>query len=310
MLFRFYAWRFTFNVIDPIEFRSMMPENTFRGAFGYSFRKLACEANCPGADTCRRREECDYARMFEPRLSEGPSGLSDLPRPFVFRAGKVAGKRYPAGTSFSIDIHVFDLRHPAFLVFAAAMTQLEIHGLGPRRSRVRLNSVHTLSTPEQPGPLLLTEQNLLLRNVPLNEVSLLPSDRDCRRIEVRFLTPTEIKDSNAAGPPEFSALFGRTRNRVTNLAAFYGDGPLDVDFRVLKEQAQRVRLVSSDMEYVDAERRSGRTGQRHSLGGWVGRVTYEGALNAFIPWLKAAYWSGVGRQTVWGKGVIAVQVQH
>jgi CRISPR/Cas system endoribonuclease Cas6 (RAMP superfamily) len=56
------------------------------------------------------------------------------------------------------------------------------------------------------------------------------------------------------------------------------------------------------------ERRSSRTGQTHSIGGFVGEAEYEGDLAEFVPYLKAAKWVGVGRQTVWGKGEIDVRL--
>ena len=33
---------------------------------------------------------------------------------------------------------------------------------------------------------------------------------------------------------------------------------------------------------------------------------YAGHLAEFLPWLRAARWVGVGRQTVWGKGDVRV----
>ena len=56
----------------------------------------------------------------------------------------------------------------------------------------------------------------------------------------------------------------------------------------------------------ETERRSTRTGQSHSIGGFIGTVEYEGDLAEFLPILKAAKWIGVGRQSVWGKGEIQV----
>jgi hypothetical protein len=54
------------------------------------------------------------------------------------------------------------------------------------------------------------------------------------------------------------------------------------------------------------ERRSSRTVQVHPLGGFVGGAEYEGELTEFLPWLQAACWTGVGRQTVWGKGALRI----
>ena len=54
------------------------------------------------------------------------------------------------------------------------------------------------------------------------------------------------------------------------------------------------------------ERFSTRTGQAHPLGGFIGEAEYHGDLAEFMPWLEAARWTGVGRQTVWGKGAINI----
>lgn len=306
MIFRLHAWRFCFSVVDPIEFSFPLPENTFRGAFGHVFRKLVCHPSCHDAKTCERSADCDYARMFEPRLTGGPSGLSDLPRPFVFRAGRIAGKTYHPGNAFTIDIHVFDLRNPAFAIFSTAMAQLESEGLGPKRSRVRLASVHALSERDKPAEALVLGRNVVAKQLRPIELPLTADRDNCTRIEVRFLTPTEIKDAAPGTVPTFSSLFGRVRDRIANLSAFYGDGPLALDFRALGGRAREVRLVNHHLTEVAAERRSSRTGQRHPLGGFIGNVVYEGDLAPFIPWLRAAYWTGVGRQTVWGKGVVEV----
>jgi hypothetical protein len=60
-----------------------------------------------------------------------------------------------------------------------------------------------------------------------------------------------------------------------------------------------------DIRQVSIERRSSRTGQRHPLGGFIGEAEYEGdLLHEFLPILRAAQWTGIGRQTVWGKGEI------
>ena len=72
------------------------------------------------------------------------------------------------------------------------------------------------------------------------------------------------------------------------------------------ERAAAVRMTRCDLRHVQGERRSGRTGQVHPLGGFIGVGEYEGDLGEFVPILKAAEWTGVGRQTVWGKGDVRV----
>ena len=76
----------------------------------------------------------------------------------------------------------------------------------------------------------------------------------------------------------------------------------------MAERAAAIRMTRCELEHVDAERLSGSTGQRHSLGGFIGVAEYEGDLAEFVPYLEIARWTGVGRQTVWGKGEIAWEI--
>jgi len=129
-------------------------------------------------------------------------------------------------------------------------------------------------------------------------------DRTINRLRVRFLTPTELK---GAERPEFGVLLARIRDRVSTLRELYGDGPLAVDFKAFGERASCVSMTRHELAPVAAERISRGTGQRHSLGGFTGFAEYEGDLAEFLPYLDIARWTGVGRQTVWGKGEIAYE---
>lgn len=124
------------------------------------------------------------------------------------------------------------------------------------------------------------------------------------RIRVRFMTPTELK---GAEQPEFGVLMARVRDRISTLRALYGAGPLEIDFKAFGERAGRVTMSWYELVEMPAERVSRRTGQRHSIGGFTGVIEYAGELAEFLPYLEIARWTGVGRQTVWGKGEIAYE---
>jgi hypothetical protein len=66
--------------------------------------------------------------------------------------------------------------------------------------------------------------------------------------------------------------------------------------------------VRSELRQVTVARRSGRTGQRHGIGGFVGFAEYEGDLAEFVPYLEAAHWTGVGRHCTWGNGEICTEI--
>ena len=134
-----------------------------------------------------------------------------------------------------------------------------------------------------------------------------PAGDPVSRITVHFETPTELKaGGETVERPEFGVLAARIRDRISTLRALYDDGPLTIDFREFGERAAKIDMTRCDIRHIDASRRSGRTGQVHSLGGFVGEAEYEGDLTEFVPYLDAAHWTGVGRQTAWGKGELTL----
>jgi hypothetical protein len=273
--FDLYPLRFHFAACAPIHFPPGTSGNTLRGTFGKAFKKLVCNPECRDARTCQRRSECAYALFFEPGAMDGPSGLHDRPRPFVFRTSDLDGITVAKGERFHFGLNIFETREPVIDLFTRALA-----GFAPRRAMLER-----------------VEGRALLR-LPLTGA------HKAGRIRVRFMTPTELK---GADRPDFVALITRIRDRVSTLRALYGAGALDIDFRSMGERATAVKMTRCEIEHVDRERVSWRTGQRHSLGGFVGVAEYEGDLGEFLPYLEIARWTGVGRQTVWGKGEIVCE---
>jgi CRISPR-associated endoribonuclease Cas6 len=313
--FRFYPLRFSFVALEPVLFPVGTSANILRGSFGLIFRRIACCPECPGARVCEKRAECPYARVFEPTATgPGPSGLADWPRPFVFRAAHLDGRTVRPGERFHFDLHLFDLRRPAISCFVQAFSELTREGLGPRRGRVSLADVSQLSLDHRPALQLFDGENILHpQGTPPEVLSLAPPPATLSSVTIRFVTPTELKSAQTASrsrqsipAPEFAILAARARDRISTLGALYGDGPLALDFRAFGQRAAAVRILRSELEHVDVHRRSSRTGQIHPIGGFVGEVEYEGDLTEFVPYLRAARWTGVGRQTAWGKGAIEI----
>lgn len=259
----------------------------FRGAFGSLLRQRACQPLCEDVENCVRRASCPYAQIFRPSSPRGPSGFVDSPRPFVLRARHLDGRLLQPGEPFHVDVHLFTLAHEITNHFREVFSRFETIGFGPQRSRASLESVigpSTLDLPLEQSPLGVTA------------------------IQVEFSSPTELKHRGLiVEQPTFHALWSRACDRIGTIQALYGSGPLDIDFRGLRDRAHQIRLARHQLHHVDKQRRSSRTGEIHPLGGFIGLAEYEGPLDPFLPFLQAAHWTGVGRQTVWGKGEIAVR---
>jgi hypothetical protein len=227
-----------------------------------------------------REHPDDYRRYFAPAqaVGTGPSGFRDPPRPFVMRVAELEGARIDAGAPFVIGVNLFEMRQPPIELFRDVLTRVACESLGaPTLERVE-------------GTARL-------------DLSLLPSGK-ASRVRVHFRTATELK---GVSRPDFGSLFSRIRDRVSGLRALYGDGPLDIDFRGMGDRAARIVIARCDLRQENSQRYSRSQKTSHPLGGFLGVAEYEGDLTEFIPYLEAAQWTGVGRQTVWGKGEIHIE---
>jgi len=195
-----------------------------------------------------------------------------------------------AGQQFHVDLHLFTVGNYIQEHIQNAFSQFETSGFGVHRSRAVLDRV------DGPSPVAL---------------SLDPLQAGITHARVEFLSPTELKhDGSVAEQPRFDVLFSRACTRLATLQGLYGDEPLKIDFSQLHQKARRITLKEHELRHCQKQRRSSRTGQVHPLGGFIGFAEYDGDLDSFIPYLQASRWTGVGRQTVWGKGEIAVRFSH
>jgi hypothetical protein len=222
-------------------------------------------------------------KIFRPRLTSGPSGLVNPPLPFILRASHLSHRIFDIDESFELDIHTFD---------RAGTVAAEIARAFECAAGLRFRFENFQDTSDFELDLALAEP--------------------ARAVLVHFLTPTELKDAgDVANTVPFAILFARLRDRIATLRRLYGDGELDVDFRGLGHRAGKISNGSwSDLESRFASRRSSRTNQVHSIGGLVGFAEYEGDLAEFVPWLRAASWTGIGRHTVWGNGQIECEFRN
>jgi hypothetical protein len=222
-----------------------------------------------------RRDAAMYAQLFAPvRGSDSPSGFHDPPRPFVLRVLHLEGATLQ---NFHIGINVFQTADAVLESLQKAVSELAQESL-------RAN-------------LIAVEGQQILR-LPLG------ARVSPRRVRVNFLSPTELKNQ---ARPDFGPLFARIRDRISTLRALYGSGPLEIDFKSMCERAKAIRMTRCDLVNVEAARFSRSSSQHHPLSGFTGIVEYEGDLAEFLPYLEIAGYTGVGRQTVWGKGEISIE---
>jgi CRISPR-associated endoribonuclease Cas6 len=283
LTFDLYRFRFRFRAIDPVWFPPGQAANIIRGAFGTIGRQVVSPEI--------------YSVLFGRRAAE-PAGklLTDSPRPFVLRCTHLDGSIAEPGDVFFFDTHIFELRRPVLGCFQNVFERFAEEGIGPGRGRAELSAVQQLDLADNPcsgsGP----------SSIPLQaDAVCVPS------VTLRFVTPTELKaGGRVMDQPEFAVLFGRLAERIQALDSLYGNSAATAELPPLHAGAGNIRLTRCDLTWEYSSRKSTRTGRVHPLGGFSGEADYQGELSAFLPWLRAMRWAGVGRQTVWGKGEVHV----
>lgn len=319
-------FRFTIAPLQPLMVPAMDKGNMLRGGFGHAFRRLCCVPQCKDAKTCPLTRSCPYKVVFEPSPPAGADRLSknqDIPRPFMFRAPHTKQTRFELGQRFDFGLVLVGHALDFLPYFVLSFRELAAAGLGLNRARCSLERVeHVKSIPSGTGPedsqpeLIYTSEEERFRanetvtagewiKRRLDDVSTRNGDRGVQRVTIRFLTPTFLRaDGEIIRRPEFHHVFKRLRDRINALSAFYGDGPLDVDFQVLGKRAEEIRTISARFGWAERYRTSSRTHRTHELSGVVGEGMYEGEVQEFLPWLALGELTGLGRHAAFGNGVL------
>jgi hypothetical protein len=194
--------------------------------------------------------------------------------------------------------------------FVTAFRKLADDGLGPRRARFDLVEIVALGPGG--GETVVyknTEPLIRIGAAAVRAVDLVrPGDGERTHLTLRFSTPMDLRDRGMpVRIPEFGSLIRRLRDRASSLAAFFGDGPLRLDFKGVSTLADTVRLVQDRTRVVIVNRSSCKTGRRHDIGGFVGEATYEGeAIGMLMPLIRIGEVLHVGKHAAFGNGRVEV----
>lgn len=279
-----------------------------RGGFGHAFRRQVCHDLDLVCRACPRYTQCAYPPVFEsapPAHAARLRTFTDIPRPFTFDAPDDPRAQFQPGDELRFGLVVAGHANVHFPLFVSAFRDLARTGLGPRRGGFEIVAVeaeaadgsrHALGHATHDAPRVRAAD--LLR----------AGDEERTSLTLRFETPLDLRDGGQnVTRPTFGPLMRRLRDRAAALAAFFGDAPLELDFRGLAARADDVRLVDDRTRRVQVSRVSGRTGARHDIGGLIGEARYEGeALGELMPLVRLGEWIHVGRHAAFGNGRVRV----
>jgi hypothetical protein len=278
--------------------------STFRGAFGTTFKRTVCIVQHKDCTRCLIRNQCVYPYVFDTPVETGSGifrGFSEAPHPYIIEPPLEPKTDYATGDEFEVGLVVIGraLHHLPYFIYT--FQRLGETGIGRGRGKCDLISGKARQADGTYVPVYDGARETL-SEVPILTSSDFAHDLG-NRVAVHFLTPTQLKaDQKFKHGLDFSLLVRGLLRRVSALSTFHGDGPPDMVFQNLVDQASHIKTVDHHLRWNSYERYSNRKQERMTMGGFVGQVAFEGDLAPFALLLQIGVPLHVGKGTSFGMG--------
>lgn len=284
--------------------------STWRGAFGTALKRTVCATRMRDCAPCPLLSGCSFPTLFEgrrPQHANGLSGVERIPVPYLIQPPPQDAGPVAAGTMVQFDLVLVGQANAHLIYVVHALAQAGANGIGPGRGRLSLERVERLSDLDGKDSLPVFENGQFKAPGAAPVVS--PARSGHNRLRVELLTPLRLKlDGRLVTPESFrpAHLLDAAVRRVSALASFHSDNPVQADFKELKALAARTGMQDASLRWEDWKRRSSRQDQVMAMGGLRGAFTLELPADAapLLPWLELGQWVGVGKGASMGLGQI------
>ena len=278
--------------------------STFRGAFGNTFKRMVCVKRDLDCASCLIRHQCVYQYVFETPAApeENMRKYTFAPHPFVIEPPQEAKEIYEPGERIEVGVVLIGQALNQLPYFIYAFDEMGRRGMGQGRGRTFLKRVLTRDSAGEERCIYRADEGQLDTDYAVYSG---PSTECCVRDEVqlRLRTPLRLKsEGRLSRGIDFSLLVRSLLRRSADLARFHCGHELRVDFRHWINRAAGVSQARADLHWQDWERYSNRQQIRMKMGGLVGEVAYQGALEPFGPLLQLGADLHVGKGTGFGLG--------
>lgn len=327
------TFKFNLKALEPIMFPSYKG-STIRGGFGHAFKRINCAIRNKECSECLLKEKCVYSYVFETPLPSGTNIMrkyKSVPHPFIIEPPPEERMRYKPGDDIDFRLILIGRAIDYLPYFIYSFHELGDIGIGKGRGKYELTSVaYQASTvrskkltnsssviPEKSG----IRNGIKIENIIYDsdtktleafkfinisiEVDTSEPNADAQKLlTINFKTPTRISyNQHLAINLEFHVLIRQLLRRLSLLSYFHcGIDKTEWDFKAMIKMAEDVKVHKQALKWYDWERYSARQNTRMKLGGFVGKITFKGDINPFMPLIKAGEILHVGKGTSFGLG--------
>lgn len=282
---------------------------TFRGGFGQALKNVACALKRQDCGTCLLRDRCVYIYLFEtppPRDTDMMRLYPSVPHPFVLEPPETKARYIPAGECLEFGLVLVGKALELLPYFVYAFISLGERGLGKEHGTFALEAVLSEDSGLPRRIYDINTQRLQVEHLEMSVAHLkqrIEALTSASKLVLEFRTPTRIKaEGHLKEAPEFHHLARTLLRRISSLAYFHCAQRLDLNYRELVLQAQRVQTSERDLSWYDWERYSTRQKQRMALGGFKGHIAFEGEFKDFLPLVVLGETLHVGKGATFGLG--------
>ncbi|MBD3265996.1 CRISPR system precrRNA processing endoribonuclease RAMP protein Cas6 [bacterium] len=309
----FYVHRFVLDLVALGE--GHLPRSlgsAIRGAFGNGLRRLVCVEPGTECSACPHRSICNYVSIFTPCDAESGNAI---PTGFIWQAERRTQNRISTGDTLPIGLTLIGsaVRYLPYVVYV--FRGLHRRGLGKERIPFQLAKVANLSPAGD--ACTLYEDGSETIGAPCYPMPALAEDagqaapvpHGAERVRLEFETPCRLTiGEQLIIPTTFEAVMRGLFRRLSDLDRYYGEGTLSLDYPAWLRLAAEAHTLRSDLRWVDIARYSNRQQCKMKMGGFVGRIEFEGPLGPFVPFLRAGEYTHLGKNAGFGNGRYTMHV--
>lgn len=276
----------------------------FRGAFGYTFRRVVCAVRNQECPSCILRDKCLYVNLFEPTP---PAGFPDArkypraPAPFIIRPPETHRQAFHAGETLEFELILLGPALEALPYFIYTLVEMGKRGLGRERGKYQLTRADWLNNGD--SLQVYDGRSQTLKGVAFEQNNATQQMEEVApEITLKFITPIRLKQKGRLVTRlTFPLLIERLIERITLLSAFYGSGT-PAGLQDLQPLSEHVKTAHDSLYWYDWGRYSTRQKDYMKLGGLRGEITFKGDLWPFMPLLRLGEKVHVGQGTGFGLG--------
>jgi len=293
---------YSFHVTTKFHDAAILPAfkgATLRGAFGIALKNTVCiNKKIQNCNDCFISSHCAYKKIFCVDVSRKDNTFN-VPVPVILEPPYEKQTFYKQGSLFSFHCIIVEKIIDYFPYLIVAFKTMGDQGIGIKPNRARFELIKIKNA----NRIIYDEKSQMLKDYK-KPVKIKTSARNGNTITLEFISPVRVKSNgNLVEGLPFPLLIKILLRRISLLKKIYSEGEnLNIDCEKLIEKSFSVEVVCSSLKWYDWQRYSTRQKIRMKLGGLVGKITYYGEIQEFLPYLKIGELIRVGKNTSFGLG--------